>query len=270
MLLCGLTLALGYANKARCVGPYFDSLGSQRARLRRPGRPRRLLLRHPVSVDRPRHRPARLPLRARRVRPGHRAAVRRRGGVPGAHRDGDLPGGGRRPPPTGTSCSGPRCCWPSPGLLTAALLAWLAGLRSWWFALAPPLVLYAFHNWDLFAVCADGGRVLGAAARRVGRPAAGRRRGRPLVVAAVALGVGAAFKIYPMMFALPVALWLGTGGGGRCGGGGAPRRRRWLRRRGVRGRHRPRCSSLINLPFMIAGWPAGGRRSSSSGAGRST
>ena len=40
------------------------------------------------------------------------------------------------------------------GLLTAALLAWLAGLRSWWFALAPPLVLYAFHNWDLFAVCA--------------------------------------------------------------------------------------------------------------------
>ncbi len=27
------------------------------------------------------------------------------------------------------------------GLLSAAMLAWLAGLRSWWFALAPPLVL---------------------------------------------------------------------------------------------------------------------------------
>ena len=26
-LLCALTLGLGYANKARCVGPTFDSLG---------------------------------------------------------------------------------------------------------------------------------------------------------------------------------------------------------------------------------------------------
>ena len=54
----------------------------------------------------------------------------------------------------GSSCCSRPCCWRSAGLLSAALLAWLAGLRSWWFALAPPLVLYAFHNWDLFAVCA--------------------------------------------------------------------------------------------------------------------
>ena len=27
MLLCALTLAAGYANKARCVGPSFDSQG---------------------------------------------------------------------------------------------------------------------------------------------------------------------------------------------------------------------------------------------------
>ena len=26
-LLCALTLGLGYANKARCVGPEFDSIG---------------------------------------------------------------------------------------------------------------------------------------------------------------------------------------------------------------------------------------------------
>ena len=32
------------------------------------------------------------------------------------------------------------------------------------------------------------------------------------MVAALALGIGAGFKLYPMMFALPVALWLGTGG----------------------------------------------------------
>ena len=96
------------------------------------------------------------------------------------------------------SCSGPAVLLAVAGLLTAALLAWLAGLRSWWFALAPPLVLYAFHNWDLFAVCATvvafwvllraagtvaGGerRSAGLAAGTSGRsagPAAGAGRGR--------------------------------------------------------------------------------------------
>src|SRR4029078_7334065 len=85
--------------------------------------------------------------------------------------------------------------WAAPGLLTAAVLAWLAGLRSWWFALAPPLVLYAFHNWDLFAVCATvvACWVLLRASRRTGGMAAAR----PVIGAALALGVGAAFKLYP-------------------------------------------------------------------------
>ena len=66
------------------------------------------------------------------------------------------------------------------GLLSAALLAWLAGLRSWWFALAPPLVLYAFHNWDLFAVlrhrASPAGRCCG---RRRGAVGAAGPVGRP-------------------------------------------------------------------------------------------
>ncbi|CAA9386332.1 MAG: putative membrane protein, partial [uncultured Pseudonocardia sp.] len=65
---------------------------AQPARLRHPGRPRRLLLRHPVPLDRPRHRQARLPLRLRLDHPG-RAARRRRRRVPRAHRRAHL---GRR------------------------------------------------------------------------------------------------------------------------------------------------------------------------------
>ena len=207
------------------------------------------------------------------------------------------------------------------GLLSAALLAWLAGLRSWWFALAPPLVLYAFHNWDLFAVCAtvlacwallrgsrgstqpqagadrdvlaDGltangrpdqtgpmgrpgstgsmGRPgsTGSTGRpgstgsmgqpgpkeTIGRPNATASIGRPgpLVLAAVALGVGAAFKLYPMMFALPVALWLGAGGWRPAPSSTHPGRSRWLVAlafvAGTAG-----VFLLINLPFLIAGW----------------
>jgi uncharacterized membrane protein len=76
-----------------------------------------------------------------------------------------------------------------------------------------------------------------------------------LVVAAIALGVGAAFKIYPMMFALPVALWLG-------GGGWQPAGIRW-RRAGARWLVAAAFAggtavvfALINLPFLVAG-PSG-------------
>jgi hypothetical protein len=159
------------------------------------------------------------------------------------------------------------------GLLSAALLAWLAGLRSWWFALAPPLVLYAFHNWDLFAVCATAVACWallrpsrrGAPATPPPTPAGpnsestrsvvpgGVDRPGPLVLAAIALGVGGAFKLYPMMFALPVALWLGAGGWRVRPGGAHPGRSRWL----VAGAFAGGTAGvflLINLPFMIAGW----------------
>ncbi len=136
------------------------------------------------------------------------------------------------------------------GLLSAALLAWLAGLRSWWFALAPPLILYAFHNWDLFAVAATvvACWVLLRAARRTG----GLDGWRPLVGALVALGVGAAFKLYPGMFAVPVACWLGAGGW-RPGAAGVTAARRWLIGAGFLA-GTVGVFALINLPFMIAGW----------------
>lgn len=78
-------------------------------------------------------------------------------------------------------------------LLSATLLARMAGLRALYFAAAPPLALYAFHNWDLLAVAAA---TVGLALWRGGRPRE----------AAVAFGIGGAFKLYPVLFVVPLVL----------------------------------------------------------------
>ncbi len=73
-----------------------------------------------------------------------------------------------------------------------AHLVWrMAGLRAWCWSASPVLVMYAFHNWDMLAVSAS---VLGLYLWWSGRPRA----------AALALGVGAAFKLYPALFIVPV------------------------------------------------------------------
>ena len=258
MLLCAVTLGAGYANKVRCVGPSFDSQG-------RSGPDYTIRIDRDVcysdiqylwigrDVD-------------RHVFPyvsgGYDPATEQLYG--GAVEYPVLTGMAIYLAALPSSTDGDFLFYSAvllaiAGLLSAALLAWLAGLRSWWFALAPPLVLYAFHNWDLFAVCATviACWALLRASRRAGNEAdrypgaegpagdgpygdgaevdpaevtpdrtatavaAGRDGARgpgsvgrpgPLVVAAIALGVGGAFKLYPMMFALPIALWLGSGG----------------------------------------------------------
>lgn len=84
------------------------------------------------------------------------------------------------------------------GLLAIALTAALARhpRRTLLFALAPAVVLYAFHNWDLLAV----------ALMTVGLFAFWRRADR---LAGVALGLGAAAKVFPGLIlpALAVARW---------------------------------------------------------------
>jgi Mannosyltransferase (PIG-M) len=263
-LLCALTLGLGYANKARCIGPEFDSLGRSEPD-------------YAVRVARDVCYSDIQQLWIGRDIDRHVFPYLSGGYTPATEQ---LYGGAvEYPVLTGmaiylaaapSSDDGQFLLWSAvllavAGLLTAALLAWLAGLRSWWFALAPPLVLYAFHNWDLFAV---GATVVACwALLRGSRPSAAEplaaradaglsgtigRRG-PLLVAALALGVGATFKLYPMMFALPVALWLGTGGWRPAAGLSHPVRARWLTAAafaaGTAG-----VFLLINLPFMILGW----------------
>lgn len=87
------------------------------------------------------------------------------------------------------------------GLVTAWLLGRLAGWRALLWALGPPLVLYAFHNWDLPVVAAS------VAALYVLYRARGSLRSRA-GWAAVLLGVGTALKLYPGLFVVPLALYV--------------------------------------------------------------
>lgn len=78
-------------------------------------------------------------------------------------------------------------------LITAFLLARMTGWRALMWAAAPALIYYAFHNWDLLAVAA----VLSGFWFWY--------RGKS-VWAAVLFGVGAALKLFPILFVLPLVL----------------------------------------------------------------
>ncbi|MBK1784626.1 glycosyltransferase family 87 protein [Prauserella cavernicola] len=121
------------------------------------------------------------------------------------------------------------------GLVTAWLLGRLSGWRALVWAVGPPLVLYAFHNWDLLAVtCAVGAFFV----LHQGRGSLERRAG----LAAVLLGAGFAAKVYPALFVVPLALYVFTEGG-----------------RDVRGAVRVMLISAAtavaaNLPFALVGF----------------
>lgn len=117
-------------------------------------------------------------------------------------------------------------------LLIALLLSRMAGWRALLWSAAPTLALYAFHNWDLLAV----------AASVVGLWFWWRSDARS---AGISFGVGAALKLYPIMFLVPLAF------------------DRWMRGEradAVRGASVGLATAaLINLPFLIinpAGWLA--------------
>lgn len=112
-------------------------------------------------------------------------------------------------------------------LFTAWVLGRMAGPRALLFAAAPALVLYAFHNWDLLVVAAaTSGFYLWW-------------RGHP-VWAAVALGVGAALKLYPILFVGPLALEALS--------------QRAPRRAGAVVAAAVGTFAVINLPFAVAGF----------------
>ena len=80
------------------------------------------------------------------------------------------------------------------GLLALGVTVLLArrfGARAWRWALGTPLLLFAFQNWDVFAV----------AALLVAVFAFVSRRDR---IAGAALGLGAAVKLFPGMLLAPL------------------------------------------------------------------
>ena len=225
VLLCGLTLALGYVNKARCTGPTYDAQG-----------------RTTPSYE------------VRRYRDVCYSDIQHlwlgrdinfhvfpyvNGGI---DQYGELTGGSvEYPVLTGlimwagawfAGNDGQYLLFSALllapfGLLTGFLLGKLARWRALLWALGPPLVLYAFHNWDLPAVACSVAAFYFAL-----------RKDRPMVAAAL-LGLGFAFKFYPVIFVLPLALYV-------------------LRRRGSLDGVRVVLTSaavavLVNLPFVLAG-----------------
>ena len=110
------------------------------------------------------------------------------------------------------------------------VLARIVGARALLATAAPAVVFYAFHNWDLLPVAAT---IAGLWLVTRGRP----------VAAAALFAIGGAFKIYPLLFLVPLALqrWFAGDRRGAIGAGAAGL--------GV--------TVAVNLPFVIAnpsGW----------------
>jgi uncharacterized membrane protein len=204
VLLTGFTLLLGYANKARCTGPEFDASG-------------RSTPDYEVRVNRDVcYSDIQFLWLGRDI--DHHVFPYVGGSITP---EGQLRGGTVEYPvltgllmwlgALGASTDagfllGSALLMAPFGLLTGWLLGRLARWRALMWALGPPLVLYAFHNWDLPVVACAVGAVYVVHGGRGRRPLADRA-----VVAAVLLGLGFALKLYPGAFVLPLALLVLTG-----------------------------------------------------------
>ncbi|MFJ9368595.1 glycosyltransferase family 87 protein [Nocardia sp. NPDC101769] len=127
-------------------------------------------------------------------------------------------------------------------LLTAYLLARMAGPAALLWAAGPPLVLYAFHNWELpvVATAVAAFYVMTVLTRYSLRDRA--------IAAAVFLAIGFCFKLYPGIFVLPLLIYVLLGEN--------PLRKR---RFDVRGALMVAGTAVgtvvaINLPFALAGY----------------
>ncbi|MCP2261424.1 Protein of unknown function (DUF2029) [Streptoalloteichus tenebrarius] len=251
VLLCGLTLLAGYANKERCTGPEFNEWGRSE-----PDYQKRVYgdfcysdIQHLwIGRDIDRH-----------VFPYLQGGITETG---------ELSGGSiEYPVLTGLVVwlgalgatndagflLGSALVMAPFGLLTAWLLGRLSGWRALVWAVGPPLVLYAFHNWDLPVVACAVAAVF-VLHRGWGRDGASRPLVSRATVASVLLALGFAFKLYPGAFVLPLALYV-LAGGGRTEDGGheIPREHR------VRAAVRVVMAAvvtvvLVNLPFALFGY----------------
>ncbi|MFI9008588.1 glycosyltransferase 87 family protein [Actinosynnema sp. NPDC053489] len=244
VLLCGLTMFAGFLNKDRCTGPEFDQWGRSAPDYEKRNKADVCYsdIQHLwIGRDVDRH-----------VFPYVHGGIDDRGVLVGGAVEypvltGLLIWAGAVPAHDDAQFLLFSALLLAPfGLATAWLLGGLSRWRALVWALGPPLVLYAFHNWDLPVVfCAV------AAVYAVHRGL----RDRPLVdravVAAVLLGLGFALKLYPALFVVPLALYVLTGG---PGGRELPRGARY----DVAGAVKVVTAAvvtvaLVNLPFMVAG-----------------
>ncbi|MAU83440.1 MAG: hypothetical protein CME34_16555 [Gordonia sp.] len=142
-----------------------------------------------------------------------------------------------------------------------AITVMLALMTRWWvllWAATPPLVLYAFHNWELPVVATAVSAVAVMAWGSTISPRTGERRlsvRTAAILAAILLGIGFCLKLYPGFFVLPLAIYVLTYGAGAGPGGAAPLRRKidWVGAAWV-----AVAATLtviaIQLPFMVLGF----------------
>jgi uncharacterized membrane protein len=248
ILLCGMTLFFGYLNKDRCTGPTYDAFG----------RSADLILRSERDVC---YSDVQALWIGRNI--DRHVFPYVHGGIDA---NGQLFGGSvEYPVLTGMlmwvgalfAHNDHQFLFYSALLLApfALITAWMLGKLSRWrallWAVGPPLVLYAFHNWDLaVAACAVG--AVYVVHRGWGRRGVQRSLLARAVVAAVLLGLGFAFKLYPAIFTLPLMGYVATGG---PGGRELPPGRRW----NIRGALLVGVTAIltvvaVNLPFMLVGF----------------
>ncbi|TXG89810.1 DUF2029 domain-containing protein [Rhodococcus rhodnii] len=234
---CGLWLVLGYLNKARCAGPPFDEWG-------------RSLIFDSIKDTRVCYSDIQLLWIGRDI--DRHVFPYVSGGIDA---DGMLFGGtveypvlsgllmwlGALGAHTDAEFLAHSALLLAPfGLLTAWMLGRLAGKWALLWSLTPPLVLYAFHNWELPVVATAVAAVFVMATDRI--PIRVRA-----VLAAVLLAIGFCLKIYPGLFVLPLAVYVLTYGRSRGRG------------YDVRGALATIGAAVvtvvaINLPFAIAGY----------------
>ncbi|MGH8964121.1 MAG: glycosyltransferase family 87 protein [Actinomycetes bacterium] len=238
VLLTGFTLLLGYANKARCAGPEFDESG-------RSGPDYAMRVDRDVCYSDIQHLWIGRDI-DEHVFPYVHGSISPEGQLDGGSVEypvltGLLIWAGALFADTDAGFLLGSALLMAPfGLATGYLLGRLSRWRALVWALSPPVVLYAFHNWDLPVVACAVGAVFAMHGWRTDRPPAQRA-----VVAAVLLGLGVAFKLYPGIFLLPLALYvLMQSRPGRLDWRGALRV--------------PVVAALtvvlVNLPFAVAGY----------------
>ncbi|MFI1915671.1 glycosyltransferase family 87 protein [Nocardia sp. NPDC020380] len=136
-------------------------------------------------------------------------------------------------------------------LVTAYLLGKMAGKAALLWSAGSPLVLYAFHNWELPVVCtAVGAFYIVTMMPRYSL----RQRG---IAAAILLGIGFCLKLYPGIFVLPLLIHVLLGEENEFGS--AARRHSLPRHYDVRGALAVAGAAIgtvvaINLPFAVAGF----------------
>jgi len=86
---------------------------------------------------------------------------------------------------------------------TTILLARIAGKRVWLWAAAPALILYTAYNWDILPVLCS----VAAFTLVLGRENSDITAKR-LISAGILLGVGGGLKLYPLLFVVPLVIWI--------------------------------------------------------------